>query len=111
MEFMNASTREFDVVLSVDTFVYFGELVAPLKAAEKILCQGGWLFFTLEKHLASEHMDGYRLLPHGRYSHTREYVYDVLGQANLTPQVMDEVILRREGTEPVQGLLVVARKQ
>jgi predicted TPR repeat methyltransferase len=52
---------------------------------------------------------GYSLSPHGRYSHTRQYVERVLADANLQPEIATAE-LRLEAGAPVPGLVVRATK-
>ena len=48
---------------------------------------------------------GYAISPHGRYSHTRQYVERVLTDANLRPEIVPAE-LRLEAGDPVPGLVV-----
>ena len=69
----------------------------------------GQLIFTVERtdddRAASS---GYRLNPHGRYSHTEPYVRGVLAGAGLTVRTLGTVHLRLQGGVPVVGMVVVA---
>jgi predicted TPR repeat methyltransferase len=106
--FMAERPGAFDVVASADTLVYFGELGEALAAAAQALRPGGWLCFTVEA-LGDDEM-GYRLQHHGRYAHSRGYLEMVLGQAGFAAPVIDRVVLRLEGGEPVAGWLAVAQR-
>jgi predicted TPR repeat methyltransferase len=97
----------FDVIVSADTLVYFGELRAPLAAMAAALRSGGMLVFTLER--TPEAAGGYVLETHGRYAHTEGYVWQVLESLNLVGRVVP-VELRMESGRPVDGLLVRAVK-
>jgi predicted TPR repeat methyltransferase len=91
----------------------------PEKAAEKrgqtpsILClhddaatrpRGSDPFFQQPPEAA-----GYRLNVHGRYSHTAEYVRSRLSEAGFTVVAVEKQMLRTENSQPVNGLLVIAR--
>ncbi len=104
-----ASKRDaYDLVLSADTLVYFGDLAAVLEAAAGALRRPGILVFTVEEDL-TEHERGYRLMPHGRFVHAEAYVRRTAGAAGFDEVSIDRVVLRLEGGEPVAGLLVTAR--
>ena len=108
--YLGTCPQGFDVVASSDTLVYFGELGDVLGAASAALRPGGRLVFTLEQ--ASDEADvpgGYRIHPHGRYSHTEAYVRDSLSQAGFEVIEVGKERLRREGAAYVAGLLVAAR--
>jgi predicted TPR repeat methyltransferase len=107
--YMRARPASFDLIVSGDTLVYFGDLEAVLAAAAVALRPGGHLVFTLE-HAADEPAIGYRLNPHGRYSHGRAYVRRALETAGLTPLSLLLACARNENQIPVEGIVVTARR-
>jgi predicted TPR repeat methyltransferase len=108
--FLRASQGGFDVVASSDTLVYFGDLGEVLAAARESLRPGGMLVFTLEHEAnEAETPTGYRIHPHGRYSHTESYVRRALAEAGFDLVEVEKANLRREGAAYVNGLVVAAR--
>jgi predicted TPR repeat methyltransferase len=99
----------FDLIVSADTLVYFGDLREVIAVAAGALRPDGRLAFTLERAREGETSVGYRLESHGRYSHVRSYVEQVLGAVGLQPTIVD-ADLRTEAGAPVQGLVVRATK-
>ena len=108
--YMRDSERNFDTIICVDTFVYFGALDEAFDAAQVILTPGGYLIFTVERHEQADFEEGYRLQHHGRYSHHKDYVGGALEQAGLEVVTLDEIVPRNEGGKPVPGMLAVARR-
>ncbi|MGH2449179.1 MAG: tetratricopeptide repeat protein [Chloroflexota bacterium] len=112
-EFMRSRAGTFDVVVSADTLVYFGDLEEPLRAARKCLRRGGRVIFTVERLDSTRDSDpqgpSYHLETHGRYSHAEGYVCGVLEAAGFAEVTIDSVILRRERGQEVVGLIVLAR--
>lgn len=106
-EFLRARHDAFDVMVSADTLVYFGDLQEFCDAAAGALSPSGLLVFTLE-HAGDDDVD-YRLELHGRYSHGIGYVKRVLDRSGLTAAV-DTAELRNEAGAPVAGLVVRATK-
>jgi predicted TPR repeat methyltransferase len=96
----------FDLIVSADTLVYFGDLDAVSRVARAALRPLGYLVFTVEQ--AAE--GTYRLNPHGRYSHSGEYVRRVLEDAGLFVIAIDATTLRMENEVPVAGWIVSARR-
>lgn len=101
----------FDAVISADTLCYFGDLAPVAQAAAVALKGPGVLVFTVEA-LAAPPEEGvpYRLAQHGRYTHSPDYVAQVLAAAGFSAEGLEAVILRREGGVPVEGWLVTARR-
>jgi predicted TPR repeat methyltransferase len=107
--FIAARPRSYDVIVSADTLVYFGDLGAVARAAADALRDGGVLAFSLERSAQGNDL-GYRLEDHGRFSHHPDYVRRVLTDARLTVSRIDAETPRNEAGVPVAGLVVVARK-
>lgn len=98
-----------DLIVSADTLVYFGDLRDVTVAAARSLRPGGALVFTVERAQPEDAPVGYRINPHGRYSHTRDYLLNVLAQARFVDPSLREVHLRREAGQWVEGWLVSTR--
>jgi predicted TPR repeat methyltransferase len=107
-EFLRARHEAFDVMVSADTLVYFGDLREFCQAAAGALRRAGLLVFTLEHAVGEDDLD-FRLEPHGRYTHSQAYVRRVLAQFGLTAEA-DCAELRNEAGAPVPGLVVRAAK-
>jgi predicted TPR repeat methyltransferase len=98
----------FDLVVSADTLVYFGDLADVLAAATGSLRAGGHLVFTVER-ADDEPARGYRLNPHGRYSHAEGYLRAAVHTAALTLIAIKQAHLRVENQAPAEGFVVTAR--
>jgi predicted TPR repeat methyltransferase len=112
-DYLRDHAGAFDLIVSADALVYFGDLERVLDAAARALRPNGLLIFTLE-HALSGQQDGndvrYRLEWHGRYSHGQRYVEGLLASAGLQP-VIAQADLRLEAGKPVAGLVVRAEKR
>ena len=109
-DYLSARRDAFDLIISADTLVYFGRLDTVAQAVTAALRPGGVLAFTVEAAADDLPGEGYRINPHGRYSHCRSYVAQVLSDAGLRVEAIDAAVLRREGGAPVNGLVVTARR-
>jgi predicted TPR repeat methyltransferase len=106
-EFLRDNREACDLIVSADALVYFGDLDGVIAAAAGALRPGGLFVFTLEHALG----DGvaHRLEMHGRYSHGRAFVEQLLASNGLQPKII-EAELRMEAGLPVRGLVVRAAK-
>ncbi|QSA96396.1 tetratricopeptide repeat protein [Methylococcus sp. EFPC2] len=109
-DYLQRQAGAFDVVLSADTLVYFGDLKPVIAAAAAVLRPGGRLLFSLEHAADAEPEPVYRLNAHGRYSHTQAHVAEALNAAGLGLLCLRHEVFRKEAGQPVPGLLVVASK-
>ncbi|MGC1953445.1 MAG: tetratricopeptide repeat protein, partial [Gammaproteobacteria bacterium] len=107
---LDAHPDAFDLVVSADTLVYFGDLEPVIHAAFRSLRNNGWFIFTVEETTEDSAANGYRINPHGRYAHSRAYVPRTLTAGGFVPLTIEPVILRLEGGSPVSGLVVTARR-
>jgi predicted TPR repeat methyltransferase len=105
--FLDRRTAAFDVIASADTLCYFGDLAPVARAAYGALRAGGWLGYTVER---ADDVD-YRINPHGRYSHSRDYVAATLAEAGFEDTSIEGAVLRRESGEPVDGWVVRSQKR
>jgi len=108
-DYLRRHPEGYDLIVSADTLVYFGALEEAIGAAAGALRAGGTLCFTVEALAAGESGD-YRLLHHGRYAHSSDYLTRLLGQAGLVLARLEQVILRHDAGLPVVGWLVLAQR-
>jgi predicted TPR repeat methyltransferase len=107
--YLQTHPGEWDVILSADTLVYFGDLTGVLAAAWQALRPSGWLGFTLEA-LADE-TERTELSPSGRYQHTHSYVESQLASHGFQQVTIAPETLRKEMGVPVPGWVVLACRE
>ena len=108
-DYLDAHPGTFDLVVMVDTLIYFGGLEHVLALTAKALAPEGWLGFTVEVVSLQRAPGGYCLDPGGRFRHTPEYLESLLKASGFVLERMDEVVLRSEFCKPTSGLAVLAR--
>lgn len=107
-DYLGRHAAQFDLILSMDTLIYFGDLSTVFRNAANALRPAGYFAFTLET--ADDAPLGYRLNANARYSHTTTYVTQQLTDAGFAIQALDAVVTRHNDGAPVQGLAVLARR-
>lgn len=101
------ATEPFDLIVSCDVIIYFGDLHQIVEAASKRLKAGSLFALSMER---SERFP-YHLTDTGRYAHHPDHVREVAGAAGLSVAYLDEAFLRMEYGVPVTGLFAVLKKQ
>ena len=105
-DFLGAHPLAFDVIVAADMLCYFGDLHELLLKARMALRPGGSVAFTVER---SDDVQTYRIQPHGRYSHSGQYVERVLDEVGFAAAHVVSATLRRERGTDVEGWVVRAR--
>jgi predicted TPR repeat methyltransferase len=111
---MTAAGRTFDLIVSSDVFIYFGDLGPVFDLISKALRPGGVLAFLTESAEAGQtesHGPDSRLLPTRRYAHSLAYLRRLCERAGLEVTSAERVCARLEKDQPVEFWLVVGRKQ
>lgn len=107
MNYLTGATgAQHDLVLAADVFVYCNDLAPIAVAVANMLVNGGLFAFTVETHAG----DGVLLGETLRYAHGAAHVRAAIGSASLELVHLAAVSTRTEKGEPVDGLVVVARR-
>jgi predicted TPR repeat methyltransferase len=108
-EYLRDNSETFDLIVSSDALVYFGDLKDIIGAFAGALRLNGLLVFTLERAVGDSVDIEYRLELHGRYSHAESYVERLLTSFGLQSKII-HAELRMEAGLPVPGLVILAAK-
>ena len=110
VKYLSKYTNKYDIIVSADTLIYFGDLNEALKAAVVATKPGALFVFSLEK-LVDDKVDAeYKLEAHGRYTHNKQYIETTINDAGLELVSLDEEMIRKELGKPVDGWIVTAKK-
>ena len=101
-------TSRFDLIVSADLLIYFGDVTLFVEVAAQALKQDGKLIFTVEELSGSSQDIGFQLNSSGRYSHTERHLRGALAKAGLVMVSVETHKLRTEHFKPVTGLVCVA---
>jgi predicted TPR repeat methyltransferase len=106
-EYLREHRQAFDLIVSADALVYFGDLNGVMAAFAGALRPNGLAIFTLEQAVGDHDGVDYHLELHGRYSHARAYVERLLAMRGLQSKIV-QAQLRTEAGAPVPGLVIRA---
>ncbi len=100
----------FDLIVSSDVLVYFGDLDAVLANFAHLLRPGGWVILTVED-AGAPLATGWALSPSGRHKHSLSYLDATLRKAGFAPpKVTHTFDLRHEFGMPIPGLGLAAQR-
>jgi predicted TPR repeat methyltransferase len=106
VDFLRQCQQEFDVIIAADVVTYIGDLDQLFRGAAGSLRPGGYFIVIAE---ALKTIEDFRLNPHGRFSHAREYLQRVSKNAGLTVAYLEDSVMRHEDNKPVPTWVIVAR--
>jgi predicted TPR repeat methyltransferase len=98
----------YEVLTALDLFIYVGDLTQVIPDAHRIVKPGGHFVFSCERALETE--ADCLLRPSNRYAHKQSHIEQLCRRAGFADVTVQDTTIRFEGTEPINGFLVVARK-
>lgn len=105
---LEANSDGFDLVLAADVFVYIGDLGPVFGATAAALRPGGLFMFSTEDE---EDAQGFVLRASGRYAHGKSYITELAEKWNLDLVSVDDVSLRKESGQDIQGSIYVLKRR
>jgi predicted TPR repeat methyltransferase len=95
----------FDLIVAADVLVYFGTLENILPTFASLSKNHGRLIFSCELATDEEAPLGWRLLPSGRFAHTKKHAVETAKAAGYQLIFYREITPRIEKGQPVPGHL------
>ncbi len=96
-----------DLVTAADVFMYVGALDGIFANVAAALAPGGRFAFSVERHAGPEPMV---LRPSRRYAHSEGAIRALLAAHGFDVAVLESAPIRTDRGEPIEGLIVVARR-
>lgn len=91
----------YDLILSGDALVYFGDLESIFKGVKHRLSEGGFFCFTLENLKEGS----FKIRPTGRYAHSESYINMLSLDHGFSGIVKKPIIPRTDASNDIEGLL------
>lgn len=107
--YFEQNPTRFELIVSTDTLIYFGDLGHVLGQAAHALRASGWLAFTVEQLADATVANGYRLNANGRYGHSRDYLMQTLTATGFVTRSISEGVIRQGDDRAVKGWVVLAQ--
>ena len=100
-----ARTRDADLIVAADVFLYIGELDATIAGCAAALRPNGLLAFSVERSDDANVV----LRPSIRFAHGDTYIRDLATKHRFTIERAEPSVLRIENGQPMNGTLYVFR--
>lgn len=104
--FLQQIEGTYDVMVSLDVLVYFGDLTDLYRAARTRLAPGGIFWFSVEEHPG----EGFSVMLSHRYQHSLSYIRATAEATGLRPVHEQRINIRMESNKPVRGLLIALQR-
>lgn len=96
-----------DLIIAADVLTYIGDLLPLFSGVENALKRGGLFIFTVEK----TYENNFILQTSIRYAHNKHYLELCANACHLDVLRIDNVVLREQKKEPIEGYLVLLRRK
>lgn len=96
-----------DLVTAADVLMYLGDLEAVFAIIARLLAPRGLVAFSVED---AGPVPGYELRPSLRYAHSENHVRGLVSRHGLDVLQVVRQTIRRDGGEPISGILFIAAK-
>lgn len=115
LSYLEYKFTEYDLILSADVMVYFGELDTVFKLMRQALKPNGLVCFSIEALTDEErakHSDypDFQLRLTGRYAHHPAYIQHLSQRYDYALLSQTDAILRYQEEQPVWGQIIVLKK-
>ena len=101
VDYLATERLDFDYFISMDTFIYVGDLNAVFESIKSRNKSGGKLIFSTE----NTEKDGFFLERSGRYSHSKQYIRSLCEKFDYKLCCLENINLRKEGNQYITGNL------
>ena len=102
VDILSSSKEKYDLFISLDVFIYIGELTIIFKTIRNCCNKNAFFIFSIESQVD----DGYSLLKTGRYSHSEKYTLKTASDGFKLIE-SQEVNLRKEKEGWIEGKIFI----
>ena len=95
--------QEFDLIVALDTLIYFGDLTQVLQPAASRLARDGRMAITVERSAISPFV----LTDNGRYQHHEDHIAEAAAASGLRVVAQKQAFLRMEYGEEVTAIFTI----
>jgi len=106
VNYLNNTSKNFDLFISTDVFIYIGDLEEIFSIISLKSNPGANFCFSIEKNINEE----FKLLKSARYSHSKKYIVGLADKYNFSINACKETEIRFELNSSLQGYIFILSK-
>jgi predicted TPR repeat methyltransferase len=106
IEFLQTQTKQFDIAVAADVFVYIGNLSGVFQGARSALREGGLFGFSTE---ISEDQD-FVLRSNLKYAHSEAYLRQLAKDQELVVDTIESQVIRQDDGRDVVGYIAIMHR-
>lgn len=107
LKFLSLQNNKYDLIVSADVFIYFGDLKELFLKLNNALKKNGRVIFTVSENLKN---DSIFLHASGRFTHAKKYIENLIVETNFTLEKISREHIRNEGEKEVFGFIISMKK-
>lgn len=107
LEFLQSTSRQFDLVTAGDVIVYYGELEGLFPLVAKVLRPKGYFIFNTE---ISKTVN-YEMTESGRFVHSQKYIEALSALCHFQIVTLHEGLIRKQNNKPIEGYIFLLQKR
>jgi predicted TPR repeat methyltransferase len=108
-DYLHTTSQKYDLVISADTFNYFGSLSFIFKHIQSVLSAQGMVLFSIETD-STPGSPNWSLKSCARYAHTKSYIEALAEDNNFKIIEIQTIMLREQNHKPQIGFIVLFQK-
>ena len=104
LNYLDSTSEKFDLFVALDVLIYIGDVTDIFKSIAQRSMHTSYLIFSIEL----QHADGFKLLPSGRYSHSKNYIIKK-SESSFKVVKTKKIKLRKENDKWIFGQIFILK--
>lgn len=106
-DYLDNNNEKYDIIISSDVLIYFGNLSSIFTGVRKTLNEDGLFSFSIESMIDSS--DDCQLNNSGRYKHNHQYILQLAKINHFSVLSSTETSLRKQNEQDVTGIIYILK--
>lgn len=108
LSFLSGKKDEYNLVVSTDVFIYFGDLTELFLKLNKAVKKDGRVIFSVSENIENDEVV---LHSSGRFAHSEKYIKKLISKTGFVLEKISREHIRNEGEKKVFGFIISMYKK